>query len=195
MKLSMIQTRDEISVVLNRALGTPEKKLAYNLTDGKHSARDIAIQVGVSITSIHRWWREWQKLGIVTRVIKKGRNVVQKILSLEDLGIEVPEISSKDAEHEIGKIPNKKKLKSILHDSIMFKENTDLRIFAEKTLGLSFLGNKRDELIREIVDSFYNSPKRVQMMFMQALKQQSRRKGNPFKEYFESWEKHIKSEI
>lgn len=196
MKLFLLQSGREVGVELNRLLDNPQKKIAYQLTDGYHSAHDIASKVRVSTTSIHRWWREWQRVGIATRVTRRGRSIVQQNFSLEDMGIQVPDILSLQRnEYEVGEIPREEKLKSILGDSSMFKDNLDLKIFAKRVFSRNFLEKDREDLIREIADSFYGSPKRKQMMFMQALKQQAKRKGSHFKDYFESWEKHIKSEI
>lgn len=196
MKLYLLQSGREVSVELNKVLSTPQKKIAYELTDGYHTAHAIAGIVKVSTTSINRWWREWQRLGIATRVKIKGRSTVRKIFSLNEMGIEVPDVSSlRGDEYEVGDIPTEERLESILSDSGMFRDKMDLQIFAEKVFSRNFAGRNKKDLIVEIIRTFYRSSKRTQMMFIQALRQQANRKGSRFKEYFESWEEHIRREI
>lgn len=192
----MLQSRKDIAEAINRELSNPQKKIVYNLTDGNHSAYEIAQIVKVSLTTIHRWWRDWERLGIVCRNESKGKSVVQKRFSLEDIGIEVPNISEIQSDwKEVGEIPTREKLKAILTDSSMFGNDIALREFAEKLFDVKLAADNAKNLIDRIVDLFFNSPKIKQMMFMQALRQQAQCSGSAFKDYFEFWEKNIKSEI
>lgn len=196
MKLFMLQSRSEIANELQRDLISPEKKLAYELTDGNHSAYDIAQTLKVSITSVHRWWRDWERSGLLNRTEIKGKMVLKKSFSLRELGIEVPDISFiQNRDSQISEIPNKEKLMSILRDANMFKSNTDLKEFAEKLFGVTIHISNTEYLIDEIADLFFTSSKIKQMMFLQALKQQAESTGSNFTNYFEFWEKHIKGEI
>jgi len=196
MKLFLLMSGRDVGDNLTMILDTPQKKIAYQLTDGVSSAHEISGIVGVSITSINRWWREWQRVGIVTRVKEKGRTRTRKSFSLEDMGVDVPEVSSlRRDQFEIGQIPNQKKLRIMLEDSSMFKNSVDLREFGEKIFNRTFTWVNREDLIKDIVDSFYGSSKRTQMMFIQALRQRAKQKESRFRDYFDSWEKHIKSEI
>jgi hypothetical protein len=196
MKLFILQSRKEIAQELNKEMNSPQKKLAYTLTDGNHGAYDIAQTIKVSITTIHRWWRDWERSGLLTRTERNGKSVLQKRFSLEEIGIEVPDISSiQSSENEIREIPNREKLQSILRDSNMFKDNAALREFAERVFDMKIPTNTTEDLIDRIADLFLSSPKIKQLMFMQALRQQAECTGSNFKDYFEFWEKHIKSEI
>jgi len=196
MKLFLLQSGREVGAEISKILDTPQKKIVYQLTDGVHSAHEISGIVGVSITSINRWWREWQRLGMVTRFIGERRSITRKNFSLEDIGIEVPDVSSLRSEKfEIYEVSNKEKLRSILGDFSMFKNAEDLRVFGEKIFDRTYGVSNREDLIKDIMNSFYNSSKRTQMMFIQALRQRAKQKGSQFRNYFESWEKHIKSEI
>jgi len=196
MKLFLLQSGRKVGEELTKILDTPQKKIAYQLTDGVHSAHEISGIVGVSITSINRWWREWQRVGIVTRVKEKRRTRTQKNFSLEDMGVDVPDVSSlRSDQFEIGQIPNEEKLRIMLKDSSMFKNSVDLSGFGEKIFNRTFIWDNREDLIKDIVDSFYGSSKRTQMMFIQALRQRAKREESRFRDYFDSWEKHIKSEI
>lgn len=65
---------------LDAELDTNRKKLAYENTDGENGLKE--------------WWPRWFRLGIVTESeARKGRMV--KIVSLEDVGIEVPRKKAK----------------------------------------------------------------------------------------------------
>jgi hypothetical protein len=196
LRLFLLQSRKDITEEINKELSNPQKKIVYDLTDGNHSAYEIAQIVKVSLTSIHRWWRDWERSGIVSRTERKGKSIVQKRFSLEDMGIEVPSVSEiQGTKNEIGEIPSKEKLKSILRDSSMFSNNVDLSEFAEKVFYVKVPVSDREDLIERIVNLFFNSPKIKQMMFMQAMKQKAQFTGSSFKDYFEFWEKNIKSEI
>lgn len=77
--------------VLAGALTTGTHKLAYQLSDGRSSA-EVAKDCSVSSMTIINYWRRWYTLGIVKPSPKfKGR--LERIFSLEDLGIEIPAIS------------------------------------------------------------------------------------------------------
>ena len=81
---------------LLRELNTPEKKLAYEMTDGDHSRRDIAAELSISDDIVRGWWDKWYALALVEpSETRKGRP--QKITSLDELGIEVPKRKVKSA--------------------------------------------------------------------------------------------------
>lgn len=196
MKLFMLQSRGDIANILQRDLTSPEKKLAYELTDGNRSAYQIAEILKVSMTSIHRWWRDWERSGLLTRTEAKGKTSLKKRFDLADLGIEVPDISYfQNKNGQMTEIPNKNKLMEVLRDSCMFKSNADLKEFAERVFGTKIAVTDTECLIDEISDLFLNSPRIKQMMFMQALRQQAKSTGSSFSDYFEFWERHIKGEI
>ena len=79
---------------LVKELNTPQKKVAFELTDGDHSRRGIADEIGADEGTIRSWWDKWFQLAIVAESeIRKGRP--QKIVSLGELGIEVPKLKAK----------------------------------------------------------------------------------------------------
>ena len=74
---------------LTSELDTDAKRVAFELTDGEHSRREIAISTGVSDDNVQHWWERWYQLGLVTTSDRfKGRP--KRIISLEDVGIRVP---------------------------------------------------------------------------------------------------------
>lgn len=75
---------------LAQELATDQQRLAYELTNGVRSSRDVASQSGVSFVTVTNWWRRWSDLGFVDPSPKyPGR--VQRLCSLRMLGIPVPE--------------------------------------------------------------------------------------------------------
>lgn len=82
-----LTTRYEARQRLQGILDTDVKVRVYELTDGKHSVREIAGLAPANKDVISAWWREWDALGIVEQV-PGGRGRRRKIISLEALGIE-----------------------------------------------------------------------------------------------------------
>jgi len=65
-----------------------KEKMAYELTDGERSRRDIAKELGISDSTIQAWWDKWFRLGIVEpSETRKGRP--RRMFSLDELGIQV----------------------------------------------------------------------------------------------------------
>lgn len=78
-------------------LKTDQEKLVYEFTNGENSRPDVASQAGVPDSTVRNWWEKWYNLGILEPSGKrKGRP--QKIMALEDMGIEVPKIPPKKPE-------------------------------------------------------------------------------------------------
>jgi hypothetical protein len=89
--------RQEAVGVVNDALdfgGNEQKeqaaKIAYQLTNGENSTRHIAEQIQFGKNWVSNRHQEWATLGIVR---KDGpRSPYEHILSLDELGIDYPEI-------------------------------------------------------------------------------------------------------
>jgi hypothetical protein len=81
---------------LERELDTDQKKLGYESTDGINALSAISEISGTPVPTLGRWWPKWFRLGIVTESETwKGR--MRKIVSLEDVGIEVPKKKASSA--------------------------------------------------------------------------------------------------
>jgi len=81
---------------LDQELRTDQQRLAYELSDGNRSTPEIGKLVGVSQRTISGWWQRWRELGFVDPSPKyQGR--VQRLCSLQMLGIPVPEEKSGSA--------------------------------------------------------------------------------------------------
>lgn len=94
---------NNIKNVLIENLQSNRDKLIYHFSDGKYGIRDIipkieAYQIKTSYGGIHGLWQKWSKIGIV-EPIKVGSGFrYQKLFSLEDFGIEIPSLPSKEPE-------------------------------------------------------------------------------------------------
>ncbi len=88
---SRFQNFPKLRKLLIDTLDSDIKKLAYELTDGEKSRYDIAKELNISDGAVRSWWEVWYNLGILQPSGKrKGRP--QKLMSLEDMGIEFPKI-------------------------------------------------------------------------------------------------------
>lgn len=77
---------------LPTVLGTDEKKVAYEMTNGKKSAREIEKATGISKSVVSKWWISWFSQGIL---VKEGEKY-KKIVSLKDLGVELQKRSKNE---------------------------------------------------------------------------------------------------
>lgn len=54
---------------LAAALDDPDKRRAYELSDGRRSSRDVVNDGDLSMhpRTVQRWWKSWVKAGLATR--------------------------------------------------------------------------------------------------------------------------------
>ena len=79
--------------MLNVELDSDAKKLVYENTDGVNGLDELAGISGAPRKTIHNWWQKWFRLGLaIESETRKGR--MMKIVSLDDVGIEVPKRKS-----------------------------------------------------------------------------------------------------
>lgn len=82
---------DKLKAVIAANLRSESERLVYEYSDGDRSVRDIEATIGVSRSTVTRYWDKWQRLGIVEKSRKyEGR--WKRLCSLEDLGIDVPQL-------------------------------------------------------------------------------------------------------
>ncbi len=72
------------------ALDTSQKRLIYQLSDGKKGSIEIAKVTGVSDWTVRNYWRIWSHVGLVEPLRAGGGNRFRRAFDLEDFGIEVP---------------------------------------------------------------------------------------------------------
>lgn len=189
-RLIVISAMPNINENFSNLLDTNEKKLAYNLTDGKTSARIIANNVGVSISTINRWWRSWINSGILDDKKNTKNRYPSNTISLDELDLEIID----DNEDIFSNVNTKNKLRKILNSKIFKTEEIvqmSSKIFNKKYV--SYVEDK--DVINQIIDLFNNGNKRQQLMFVQYLRQKYKGYDNDMVDYFEFWEKNIKREI
>ncbi len=75
--------------VLGGVLKSDKHKLAYELTDGQRTTRQVSEGAGVGAATVSRWWSEWLAIGVCTEEIAiAGR--ARHLAPLGSLGIDVP---------------------------------------------------------------------------------------------------------
>lgn len=188
--LLVLSSDSNIKLNLFALLDKENKKRAYKLTDGYNSARNIGKEIGLSISTINRWWKIWINSGIVTKNDSNYKYPI-KIFSLDEIGLEIKSINNND---EYSDIYTRNQLKKILLEENVLDNDMILtfkNIFRKESLTYT---NKND-LIEKMIDAFYNGSKRHQLMFIQYLRQKNMNINNELVNYFRLWENNIKSEV
>lgn len=93
----------QLKSIIVSTLQNDDQRLVYEFSDGENSTREIARIIGLgSKSTVEKYWEKWAKLGIVQPAPKvQGR--MQRICSLDELGIEVPKVkkeSESQSAHE-----------------------------------------------------------------------------------------------
>lgn len=91
----------EIRELLTNVLSTNTERLMYELTDGEASTRDIAVKCNVTHVTVGNYWQKWKVMGILEATEKYNGKRYKKICSLKEIGIDVPEISVKEAKSNL----------------------------------------------------------------------------------------------
>jgi hypothetical protein len=91
--------------LLVEVLSSDKHKLAYELTDGSRTVRDIAQLAGMGSGTVSVLWREWTAVGICTESPQRAGRA-QHVTPLSRLGIAVPNLpktaSASDTANEVG---------------------------------------------------------------------------------------------
>ena len=77
--------------VIEKILDTPEKKRAYQSSDGRKS-KDVEDESGISYSKITKLWKEWYGFGLGYMVSAQGGERFVRTLDLKEYGFEVPDI-------------------------------------------------------------------------------------------------------
>ena len=84
---------------LPQLLDTKEKRIVYEMTDGKNNQSKIASEAKVATGTVSNWWNLWYSYGILIKE-GKGKGRYKKIISLKDLGIPIkPKSSGEKNDH------------------------------------------------------------------------------------------------
>jgi hypothetical protein len=98
LKWSRFAGMQQLRNVLSQTLKTDTEKLIYEFSDGTKGAREVAgaARLG-SHATVLTYWKKWSKVGIVEpSPTHHGR--YQRICSLEEVGLEVPQMAQPVAE-------------------------------------------------------------------------------------------------
>lgn len=80
----------QIKQRLDKTLDTSEQKIAYDISDGIKTTREVGKFVKVSHVTIGNWWKSWINEGIAEAIpVKGGGSRAKKKFSLENFGIEI----------------------------------------------------------------------------------------------------------
>lgn len=94
----------EAKSIMNAALSAEdpedqeELRIIYHLSDGEHSTRGITEHVSVGRSTVSRRQKSWAKMGLLEK--EHSRVPYEHIISLEEAGLEVPEISEPEGDTE-----------------------------------------------------------------------------------------------
>jgi len=80
--------------LLKNVLRDDVDKLVYELSDGERSTREIAHLISrggrrITHATVANMWQKWSMMSLVMSARRRGR--YQRVVSLESVGIEVPE--------------------------------------------------------------------------------------------------------
>ena len=98
LKWSKFAGMQQLRNVLSQTLKTDTEKLIYEFSDGIKGAREVAgvARVG-SHATVLAYWKKWSRVGIVEpSSTHHGR--YQRICSLEEVGLEAPQMAQPVAE-------------------------------------------------------------------------------------------------
>ena len=87
LKWQRLQGLNTLQAVVPKLLDSEEKKIVYEMTDGKNGIKEVQARIKVATGTVHKWWNQWLASGIITKDGVK----YSKIVSLKELGIEIPE--------------------------------------------------------------------------------------------------------
>lgn len=73
-------------------------RLVYHLTDGEHSTRDIYDYADFGRNKIIDLQKSWAKMGLLEK--EHSRAPYEHVISLEEAGVEVPEVPKPEEEPE-----------------------------------------------------------------------------------------------
>lgn len=90
LKWTKFEGMQKVKQVLESTLDNDDKKLIYELSDGRSSSA-IARIAGVSGQTVLNYWKKWVVLGIV-EIHPEHTRRYQRIFSLKEVGIEVPQV-------------------------------------------------------------------------------------------------------
>jgi len=90
----------EVRGVLMEVLDSEQKRLVYDLSDGKNGSIEIGKIAKTSDSTVRRNWESWARIGIVEPIRVQGGLRYKKLFELEDFGFVVPLVKDVSKEPE-----------------------------------------------------------------------------------------------
>jgi len=94
-----ISSFEKVRSLLLSTLDTPEKRMVYQLSNGR-TVRDIGLACGVGAGTVSTYWKRWFRIGLMKKVAVRGGGERHfRAFDLEDFGIDVPRIPNRGAQN------------------------------------------------------------------------------------------------
>ena len=107
-KWTKVASIPRVNELLLSVLKSPEEMIAYQISDGEKTSREVADVANVGKSSIVKWWKVWIRAGIAESASVQRGDRAKRIFSLDDFGIEVPKIARTSPKVEGGVVPDKR---------------------------------------------------------------------------------------
>lgn len=109
-----INGADKVRGLLHAQLDSKEKKLIYQLSDGKMTRDEISAAVKVSTGAISGYWITWYRLGLASIQKIKGKDRYIRNFDPTDFGVEVPKLPGQPAQVKSQASPAQPALNAII---------------------------------------------------------------------------------
>lgn len=97
----------QVKDILIDTLDTDQKRVIYQFSDGNRGIVEVGKIAGISGTAtVFRYWKNWTKLGLGDYVAVKGGDRFKRAFDLEELGIDVPQLTENEKEEKQTKLPD-----------------------------------------------------------------------------------------
>jgi hypothetical protein len=99
-----ISSFEKVRDLLVSTLDTPEKRMVYQLSDGR-TVRDIGVACGVGAGTVSTYWKRWFRIGLMKKMAVRGGGERHfRSFDLEDFGIDVSEVPDRGGPKEPGEV-------------------------------------------------------------------------------------------
>jgi hypothetical protein len=106
-KWTKVTSIPNVKKLLLEILPTPEEKLAYQLSDGSETVKQVANGANVAVGTVSGWWKKWIRNGISEPISVMGGTRARRLFSLDDFSIEIPHVVRASPEVEGGTASDK----------------------------------------------------------------------------------------
>jgi hypothetical protein len=93
-KWTKVTSLPKVKEMIEVLLKTPEQRIAYSISDGRKTTREVAKISGLGKNVVSKEWRKWTRSGIADAIPVPGGDRARSLFPLEDLGIEMPKVET-----------------------------------------------------------------------------------------------------